>query len=178
VTLRVVLILAIAQSVVFPFARMRDGKLWTTTNLDVDVRQSYCYADNELNCGRYGRLYTWPAAQSVCRTLGDGWRLPTDDEWRQLAKQYGGVGGDLGDGKAAYEALVDGSGTGFNARLGGSRSADGRYDRLDAHGFYWTASARNEQTAPFYNFGKGSLALYRQPEGGKQMAASVRCVRD
>ena len=31
-------------------------------------------------------------------------------------------------------------------------------------------------TAPFYNFGKGSQALYRQPQGQKQMAVSVRCV--
>ena len=33
-------------------------------------------------------------------------------------------------------------------------------------------------TAPFYNFGKGSQALYRQPQGQKQMAVSVRCVRE
>jgi hypothetical protein len=33
-------------------------------------------------------------------------------------------------------------------------------------------------TAPFYNFGKGSQALYRQPQGEKQRAVSVRCVRE
>ena len=33
-------------------------------------------------------------------------------------------------------------------------------------------------TAPLYNFGKGSQALYRQPQGQKQMAVSVRCVRE
>jgi hypothetical protein len=78
--------------------------------------------------------------------------LPTDDEWRQLAKQYGGVGNDsLEKGKAAW---------------------------LEAHGIYWTASVNDPTTAPLYNFGKGSQALYRGPQGQKQMAVSVRCVRE
>src|SRR5437773_669238 len=66
--------------------RMPDGKQWTTENLNVDTDGSYCYGDAEPNCRRYGRLYTWEAAQQGCHSLGDGWRLPTDDEWRQLAK--------------------------------------------------------------------------------------------
>jgi uncharacterized protein (TIGR02145 family) len=95
-----------------------------------------------------------------------------------MAKQYGGVGNDSPDnGKAAYTALLSGGTSGFNAVLGGNRSPDGKYDRLEAHGFYWTASENDPITAPFYNFGKGSQGLYRQPQGQKQMAVSVRCVR-
>jgi Fibrobacter succinogenes major domain (Fib_succ_major) len=67
---------------------MADGKEWTTTNLNVNVSPSYCYDDAEPNCRRYGRLYPWESAQRVCQSLGDGWRLPTDDEWRQMAKRY------------------------------------------------------------------------------------------
>ena len=59
-----------------------------------------------------------------------------------------------------------------------NRSLYGQYDRLEAHGFYWTVSENDSITAPFYNFGKGSQALYRQPQGEKQMAVSVRCVRE
>ncbi|HZI28520.1 MAG TPA: FISUMP domain-containing protein, partial [Gemmatimonadaceae bacterium] len=62
--------------------RMADGKEWTTANLNVSTSASYCYDDAESNCGRYGRLYTWESAQRGCQSLGDGWRLPTDDEWR------------------------------------------------------------------------------------------------
>jgi uncharacterized protein (TIGR02145 family) len=105
--------------------------------------------------------------------------LPTDDEWRQLATHYGGLGNDSpAKGKAAYTALLSGGTSGFNAVLGGNRSIDGQYDRLEAHGFYWTVSRNDPITAPFYNFGKGSQALYRQPQGQKQMAVSVRCVRE
>jgi len=159
--------------------RMADGKEWTTSNLNVSTSSSYCYDNAESNCRRYGRLYAWESAQRVCQSLGDGWRLPTDIEWRQMAKYYGGVGNDSPEkGKATYTALLSDGTSGFNAVLGGNRSVDGKYERLEEHGFYWTASENDSITAPFYNFGKGSQALYRQPQGQKQMAVSVRCVRE
>ena len=159
--------------------KMADGKEWTTANLNVTTPSSSCYDNAESNCRRYGRLYAWESAQRVCQSLGDGWRLPTDDEWMQLARHYGGTGNDSPEkGKAAYTALLSGGTSGFNAVLGGNRSIDGKYERLEAHGFYWTASENDTTTAPFYNFGKGSQALYRQPQGEKQMAISVRCVRE
>jgi uncharacterized protein (TIGR02145 family) len=158
--------------------RMSDGKQWTTANLDVNASPSYCYDDDESNCRRYGRLYTWESAQRVCQSLGGGWRLPTDDEWRQMAKGYGGVSDDSADkGKAAFTALMSGGTSGFNAVLGGNRS-DGQYARLEAHGFYWTASENDPGNAPFYNFGQNGKALHRQPDGDKRMAISVRCVRE
>jgi uncharacterized protein (TIGR02145 family) len=155
------------------------SKEWTLQNLNVDTADSYCYDDAPQNCGQYGRLYTWESAQRVCPSLGQGWRLPTDDEWRQWAKRNGGVSEDSDDkGKAAYAALLSGGGSRFGALLGGGRSAAGEYARLEAHGFYWTASESGPATAVFYNLGKGGLALHRQREGEKREAFSVRCVRD
>ena len=159
--------------------RMADGKEWTTRNLNVTSVPSYCYDDAEKNCVLYGRLYTWEAARRGCQALGDGWRLPTDDEWRQMAKHYGGVHADSADsGKAAYRALLTDGDSGFNAVLSGGRTVDGQYARLEAHGFYWTASEDDPATAWYYNFGRGGLTLYRQSGGEKQRAFSVRCVRD
>ena len=133
--------------------------------------------DAELKCRRYGRLYTWASAQQVCRSLGGSWRLPTDDGWRQLAKRYGGVSADSADeGKAAFAALRSGGTSCFDAVLGGNRLG-GKYKRREAHGLYWTASDNDPKTAPFYNFGQNGKALHRQPGGDKQMAISVRCVR-
>ena len=158
--------------------RMADGKQWMTENLNVSIGPSYCYEDTELNCRRYGRLYTWESAQRGCQSLGDGWRLPTNDEWRQMAKHYGGVRDDSDDGgKAAYKALSSGGSSGFNALLGGGRDADGHYARLEAHGFYWTASESDSASAWLYNFGR-ALILNRHSDGEKQRAYSVRCVRD
>jgi uncharacterized protein (TIGR02145 family) len=159
--------------------RMADGKQWTTRNLDVRIEPSYCYDGAEQNCRRYGRLYTWESAQRACQSLGDQWRLPTDEEWRQMAKRYGGVSQDAEDkGKAAFQALMAGGSSGFNAVLGGGRSEDGQYARLEAHGFYWTASENGPANGYFYNFGQGGLALHRQDGGEKPRAFSVRCVRE
>lgn len=160
--------------------RMPDGKRWTLDNLNVRTDGSYCYEDAELNCVRYGRLYTWESARQACRSLGDWWRLPTEEEWRQLAKHHGGIREDSDDsGRAAYMALLIGGRSGFNALLGGNRNSDdGQYARLNAHGLYWTASESSLESAWFYNFGKGGLSLDRQREGSRRMAASVRCVRE
>jgi uncharacterized protein (TIGR02145 family) len=96
-----------------------------------------------------------------------------------MANHYGGIFDDSDDkGRAAYEALLVGGSAAFNARLSGGRAPDGEYDDLEAHGFYWTASQSSSATALFYNFGRGSTALYRQREGEKQMALAVRCVRE
>lgn len=97
-----------------------------------------------------------------------------------MAKAYGGVRDDSHDGgKAAYTALVVGGSSGFNAVFGGGRAPDdGEYARLEAHGFYWTASESSPASAWFYNFGRGGLALNRHSDGSKERAFSVRCIRD
>jgi uncharacterized protein (TIGR02145 family) len=159
--------------------RMADGKEWTTDNLNVKTVQSYCYEDAEPNCHKYGRLYTWESARRVCQSMGNGWRLPTTEEWRQMAKHYGGLREETDDkGKAAYQALLIGGSAEFNALLGGGRTVEGQYARLEAHGFYWTASESDEGNAWFYNFGKGAQSLARHSDGEKQRAFSVRCVRE
>lgn len=160
--------------------KLDDNNYWMTTNLKLNIPDSYCYDNVDSNCKKYGRLYTWEAAQNGCALLGEGWRLPTNGEWQKMAKWYGGVRGDSDDdGKAAYQALINGGNAAFNAVYGGSRdSADGSYARVDAHGFYWTATESDVANAWFYNFGKNGKILNRHQDGQKHMAISVRCVRN
>jgi uncharacterized protein (TIGR02145 family) len=122
--------------------RMADGKEWTTRNLNVDTVPSHCYEDADENCRQYGRLYTWESARRGCESLGYRWRLPSNDEWRQMAQRYGRLLEDSdSDSEAAYKPLLVGGRSGFNAVLGGGRNSDDdQYARLEAHGFYWTAS--------------------------------------
>lgn len=157
---------------------MADCKQWSTRNLNVTIAPSYCYEDEALQCRQYGRLYTWESAGRACHSLGGGWRLPTDDEWQTMARHYGGIGGDSSDGKAAYKALLKAGDSGFDAVLGGGRSVDAQYGRLEAHGFYWTATESDAAGAVYYNFARGGQALFRQTGGEKQRAFSVRCIRD
>lgn len=158
---------------------MPDGKQWTVENLKLDLPGSFCYDTLESNCSKYGRLYTWQSAATVCGGLGQDWRLPGSDEWKSLAKHYGGVFGDSGDnGKAAYIALTDGGSSKFNALLSGGGDSNGGFWRIEAHGFYWTSTEVSDSTAWFGNFGKGRPALYLQNDGGKSSAFAVRCVKD
>lgn len=159
--------------------KLADGKHWTTQNLNVRIPASYCYAGVEANCRKYGRLYTWESARKGCQALGAGWRLPANEEWQQMAKHYGGVREDAADGgKAAYQALLNGGRSGFNAEFGGTHNPDGTYARLDAHAFYWTASESDPGHAWFYNLGRGGLILNRHGDGEKERGLSVRCVKD
>ena len=157
---------------------MLDNKQWMTANLKINMLGSYCYDNDATNCSKYGRLYTWESAKKACAALGNGWRLPTDDEWKQMASHYGGVHKDsLTTGKAAYKSLLHGGDSEFNALLGGSHFT-GQYTRLEAHGFYWTTTEEDTAMAWFYNFGKGSQNLYRQANGEKSRAFLVRCIKD
>ena len=167
-----------ASGSMYSAKRMADGKQWTTQNLNVNTLPSYCYDDAEVNCRRYGRLYTWESARRGCQLLGEGWRLPTNDEWREMAKQYGGLLEESeGKAKAAYAALLIGGSSGFNAVLGGGRTDSGAYARLEAHGIYWTASESDPTMAWLYNFGKGSQFLNRH-RLEKAWAFSVRCIKE
>lgn len=159
---------------------MPDNKIWMTSNLNINIPGSYGYENAEQKTNQYGRLYTWKSAQEGCKLLGEVWRLPTNEEWQKMAKWYGGVRGDSDDdGKAAYQALINGGNAAFNAVYGGSRdSADRSYARVDAHGFYWTATESDVANAWFYNFGKNGKILNRHQDGQKRMAISVHCIKD
>lgn len=155
-----------------------DNNLWMATNLKVNISDSYCYDDSAENCERYGRLYTWQAAQMGCRLLGKGWRLPTKDEWQRLAGFYGRTAKDSVEArKRAYQSLLYTGNSQFNALLGGGRAPDGQYARSEAHGFYWTATENDNSTAWFANYAKGSQSLYHQSDGEKTRAFSVRCIK-
>ena len=74
--------------------------VWTAQNMnfnaDTATPASWCYGNNPQNCDKYGRLYTWEAAQKVCP---DGWHLPLAEEWLEL----------LGDHACKEEVSDDGT---------------------------------------------------------------------
>lgn len=107
---------------------MLDGRIWKSKNLDIEIPDSYCQEDNSVYCSRYGRLYTWEAALIGCEQLGEGWRLPTNEEWQNLTRQYGGFFNDSEDkGYSAYLNLIEGGRAGFNAVLGVALGSFGSY---------------------------------------------------
>jgi len=162
----------------YPVRKMPDDLWWMTANLNLNGPGSYCYENAMENCKKYGRLYTWQTAQDVCASLGKGWDLPSEHQWLVLTRQFGFPVDSVPARKLAFNAMQFDARIGFNAVLGGARRENGEFARQEAHGFYWTATSSSDSTAWFYNFAKGSQSLYRQPDGEKEQALSVRCVND
>lgn len=162
----------------YTYRRLKDGKLWMTKNLNLEIEGSYCYIGFSKYCDEYGRLYNWDAANNGCAQLGNGWRLPSYDEWREMAKHYGGADSDANDyGEAAYADLMDGGFSYFSALLGGYRSSSGDFYDLKRSGLYWSSSDSSfEHAWSFFFKGDNRRLLW----GGylKSIARSVRCIKD
>lgn len=157
--------------------KMPDNNWWTTSNLNLDIPGSYCYNDSVAYCKTYGRLYTWEAAHKGCNSLGEGWRLPSTAEWKELLAHFGGVYEEnVNDGRAAFVNLLRTEKPTFGATLAGNRNVDGTYARLEGHGFYWTSTAFDDANAGFLNFASGKKVLFLQPDMEKVRAISVRCI--
>jgi uncharacterized protein (TIGR02145 family) len=152
-------------------------QIWMAEDLNIDLgEESYCY-DDDANCN-YGRLYTWNAAAKACP---EGWHMPSIEEWRTLAKNYGGCDEDAtDDGKSAYKALRQKGGNGFSARLGGFRnSITKKFDGLGVFGTYWSSTEDDERFAHNFFFsnkyGEGALV---KSSFHKSDALSCRCIKD
>lgn len=81
--------------------------VWTAQNMDFNIGSdsaiaSWCYNNDPQNCEKYGRLYTWDAAQKVCP---EGWHLPTSEDWTELLADYACDEELLDDGTWAYDCV-------------------------------------------------------------------------
>lgn len=161
---------------------------WMAENLNYETEGSACPEGDNRNCSKYGRLYTWKAAQKACP---EGWRLPDRADFEQLIASAGGT--DLASGMAvAGEKLKSTSGWfkkgngsdefGFNAlpagyRLGGSESAPGKFDGIGGYAHLWSASETADGLAYYLLLDFSSKAA-KLSAFGKDEARSVRCVKE
>ena len=53
------------------------GKMWMAQDLNYERSGSMCFNNEDANCTKYGRLYTFSSAQEACPS---GWRLPNRNE--------------------------------------------------------------------------------------------------
>ena len=63
---------------------------WMAENVAYRTENSWCYNDEEANCDKFGRLYSFEDAMTVCP---EGWRLPTSADFETLSSYviYGGA---------------------------------------------------------------------------------------
>ena len=173
------------------FSDPRDGKsygivqigsqTWFAQNLNYEVEGSACPEGDKRNCDKYGRLYTWDMARTVCP---EGWRLPDSVDFEKLVLTAGGteVAGSALKSTSGWFKKENGTDDyGFNAypagyRLAGDDATGGRFDGIGGYAHFWSASETSDGLA-YYLFLDFSSKAAKLSAFGKDEARSVRCVK-
>ena len=153
-----------------------DGNIWMAENFNFDAgEQCWNFNNDPENGKKYGRLYTWDAAIKACPK---GWRLPSDEEWSKILKQYKGYAEGLGnEGKPIRSGLVKQNILRkMNLLLGGLRDKDIGFSQLEESGCYWSAKEHYKTGAFFYELSKKYGVLERGKEF-KTNALSCRYIK-
>ncbi len=154
------------------------GLTWFARNLNYAYPGSYCYADDEANCQRYGRLYRWEDALAACPP---GWHVSTDFEWQKLELALGMTFGDLETindrGTDQGSQLAEGGKTGFNYDLPGYRDPAGVYKSMGEAMAVWNANESDFGTAWHRDLRPERTGIWRS-RVNKEYALTVRCVKN
>jgi uncharacterized protein (TIGR02145 family)/uncharacterized repeat protein (TIGR02543 family) len=161
------------------------GQTWMAENLKYAPKggNSRCYKDDKDTCDKYGRLYDWETARTVCPV---GWRLPSAQDWDELT---GWV--HLASGVYAAKALIAASGWererrnligaendyGFSALPGGLYSTEYEFMNIGYNAVWWTDTERDGNYANYRRIATdkdGVIADISHKKSGH----SVRCVMD
>ncbi|MBQ3839555.1 MAG: hypothetical protein II819_06350 [Fibrobacter sp.] len=181
------------------------GREWMGENLnysylvptaDLDS-SSFCYNDSIEYCEKYGRLYLWSAAmdsvgifskdgygcgrgitcnpsnKKVRGICPEGWHLPSMEEWKSLFDR-------LGDGSNAVKKI---KGMLEIPYAGISYTIDDfEYYGLDKYTYFWASTEDSFNVLKEY-FATEVLFEYADNSvlvdlGSKDLACSIRCVRD
>ncbi|HOX52259.1 MAG TPA: FISUMP domain-containing protein, partial [Fibrobacteria bacterium] len=163
-------------------------QVWLAENLATSPSESRCYEEEMMNLGRFGCLYDWYTARSICPR---GWHLPTDAEWMELELSLGMGPGlvaqtgwratcEEGNHLKSARGWSTSQGTdsvGFRAVPAGMRDAEGEWEGLGRYAHFWTASEYGSDRAwrRFVHGGSGAIARYPID---RYCAMSIRCVQD
>ncbi|UFX83254.1 fibrobacter succinogenes major paralogous domain-containing protein [Candidatus Absconditicoccus praedator] len=162
---------------------------------------TWCYNDNKDECDKYGRLYSYNAAKEACKYIGDGWELPSDNDWQQLEMKMGcdeeelgmdvmgEVGCDISENEETNWRCEDLSwdnenDVGLNGKvleLPGYRMPMGETHFLGKIGYWWSSTTqKNPQTGEDFvwtrSLEKDNNSFIRNLKS-KEYGLSVRCIR-
>ncbi len=145
------------------------NQVWMAENLNYDAGKGCnCYDNSASNCEKYGRLYTWEAAK---RAVPKGWHLPSKKEFETLLSN---VSVDMED---AYEHIIIGGSSGFNALFGGDRTSNGNFFYMGECAYFWSSTEYDNSNAWYL----GVLSGRKSAEWInylKNNGFSMRCIKD
>lgn len=124
-----------------------NDRVWLAENVNYDG-SGLCYENDSTLCAKYGRLYTYKEASTVCP---QGFHLPTKEEWNLLpdasallaSKGWQLDNGDMGGSNSS----------GFTVLPGGryvsvkSSSVDTGYADIAHAAYMWTATKASNDSA-------------------------------
>ena len=142
--------------------------IWMASNLNYNAKGSFCYNNKLENCNRYGRLYDWDLAQTVCPS---SWRLSSNDDWMNMIESSGG---DVGRKLKAKE-WGGWDNYGFTALPGGFTKSQG-FSEITERGYWWTSDVSGSYGK--YKYISTDRDNVAHSEYSKSMGLSVRCVMD
>jgi len=194
------------------------NQTWMAENLNyntADGNGSWCYGQDGLvsgfdggltlsekevqgRCKKFGRLYDWETANSVCPAK---WKLPSEDDWTQLMSTVGGSQ-DIVSKKlrssSGWEHILGANGSGngtddfgFSALPGGVWWGQSEYDGEELYysdegvlGVWWTTATGNYDNS--LNLYGGYFAIFTDNRAWLSVVTlvdysarhSVRCVKE
>ncbi len=170
------------------------NQVWMAENLAYkDESGCWAYDNDENNARTYGYLYDW---ETACKVCPKGWHLPSDKEWKQLEMALGmrrseadeplyrgrPVGTKMKSTSGWNDSVRNdnGNGTnesGFAGLPGGYRINNGLFYDIGNYGYWWSSTQGSSNYAWYRELNYSNADVYRY-FSDKQIALSVRCVRD
>ncbi|MDR2582806.1 MAG: hypothetical protein LBC75_04925 [Fibromonadaceae bacterium] len=147
--------------------QQKEVYVWMRENLNFYAEGSKCYNDDTANCDKYGRLYDWETAMTVCPS---GWHLLSVKDWDNIVSNIDIESGLL-SGIIDEEYSNDGK---VWRGLGGHGFSDGSFSDIGTSGYWWTSS-ENNVNAYFQHLYYLSGKTDRNSDD-KNNLLSVRCV--
>lgn len=167
----------VAEGVTAYTATFAEGKLKEAENTNNNYSKTY------------GFLYTYEGAK---KAVPEGWRLPTDEDWKQLEENLG-MSGEDADKMNAWRGPGTGEllkASGFKAQLAGAdlydRSAMPDFSKQNEGGYFWSSTLTTNASDSIQYAVFRSVAVYTDKiwrgtgptkNGYRPMMYSVRCVK-
>jgi len=162
------------------------NQTWMAENLKYNSPVSRLNPNNPST--KYGRVYTWMAAQKACP---NGWHLPSDSEWNELEINLGMLNNDTGATtwrgnhgvkmKSRSDWAEDGNGTNssnFNVFPGG-HYFEGKFNDIGYTSGYWSATGNIDNNLAWVRFIAGPIKGVNRIESDTEKSELFcRCVKD
>ena len=156
---------------------------WLVENYNYEAPNSHLNSSETSQSKLHGRLYAW---QDAIELAPDGWRLPNDEDWKELELFYGvpiseiendGESQRRGSPLIIEELLAGGSMPTQFTKPGFAYLKEGTvtFTNFEQDGFYWSSTSTNESNSIIRSFLDKSLFRYEYPTN---TYLSVRYVKD